>query len=151
MAGPASRRPCRAHLCLKKDRRFRYERMGARGILGHDPGDPLIKNIFFDMNSSQRTVLTRLLTGYTLLFFVLRFFEYVTPSRLQGPPLFTTGLDLTYWAYRLLHLQQFLMMNHSGAVTFDLGIVLFGGLVLLFPLQRKWIIGFSILIALYAI
>lgn len=103
------------------------------------------------MNSSQRTALTRLLTGFTLLFFVLRFFEYVTPSRLQGPPLFTTGLDLTYWAYRLLHLQQLLMVNHAGAVTFDLLVVVMGILVLLFPLRRKWIMGFSILIALYAI
>jgi hypothetical protein len=103
------------------------------------------------MNSAQRTVLTRLLTGYTLLFFVLRFLQWVTPSRLQGPPLFTTGLDLTYWAYRLLHLQQLLMMNKTGAVAFDLGVVVLGLMVLLFPLQRKWIIGFSILIALYAI
>ncbi len=103
------------------------------------------------MNNSQRTVLTRLLTGYTLLFFVLRFFEHVTPSGLLGPPLFTTGLDLTYWAYRLLHLPQLLMMNHSGAVLFDLLVALSGVLALLFPLRRKWIIGFSILIALYAI
>jgi hypothetical protein len=103
------------------------------------------------MNSLQRTVLTRLLTGYTLLFFVLRFFEHVTPSGLQGPPLFTTGLDLTYWAYRLLHLPQLLLMNKTGAVLFDLLVVLSGVLVLLFPLRRKWVIGFSILIALYAI
>ena len=69
------------------------------------------------MNNAERTVLTRLLAGYTLLFFVLRFFQWVTPSRLQGPPLFTTGLDLTYWAYRLLHLQQFLMVNRAGAMS----------------------------------
>jgi hypothetical protein len=103
------------------------------------------------MNKAQRTVLTRLVAGYTLSFFVLRFFQWVTPSRLQGPPLFTTGLDLTYWAYRLLHLQQYLMVNRVGAMVFDLLVLIVGLLVLLFPLQRKWIIVFSILITLYAI
>jgi hypothetical protein len=103
------------------------------------------------MNSVQRTVLTRLLTGFTLLFFVLRFLEWVTPSRLAGPPLFTTGLDLTYWAYRLFHFPQLMVMDHSGAVVFDLLVLVTGLLVLLFPLRRKWIIIFSILIALYAI
>jgi acetyltransferase-like isoleucine patch superfamily enzyme len=69
----------------------------------------------------------------------------------MGPPLFHTGLDMTYWMYRILHLQDLLMNNHARAVIFDLLVVVSGLLVICFPLRRRWIILFSILIFVYAI
>ncbi len=103
------------------------------------------------MDKKQRIVLTRLLAGYILLFFTIRFAEFITPSRLLGPPLFNLGLDITYWSYWLLQLPSLLIYNRAGAILFDLATFLSGILVILFPLKRKWAVAFTILVILQCI
>jgi hypothetical protein len=102
------------------------------------------------LNNRQRIVLTRLVVSSALLFFLLRFFEYTTPSRMQSPPLFNLDLDLTYWLYKLSGLSSLLVGNRIAAVLSDILLVGTGLLTILQPLKRIWIIGFSILIILYA-
>lgn len=103
------------------------------------------------MTNLQRIALTRLLVSYALLFFIIRFFEYTTPSRLLGPPLFNLDLDLTYWLYKLSGLPDLLIGNRAGAILSDLLLAGTGLMAILRPLRRAWIISFSILLTLYAL
>lgn len=103
------------------------------------------------MTSLHRTVLTRLLVGYALLFFIIRFFEYTTPSRLLDPPLFNLDLDITYWLYKLSGLPDLLIGNRVGAILSDILLIGTGLMAILRPLRRVWIISFSILLILYAL
>jgi hypothetical protein len=101
------------------------------------------------MNQSTRIILTRLLVSYILFFWLLRFFERVTPSGLNGPPLIYLGLDITYWMLVLSKLHALILYNPIGALMFDLLTFSAGILSILFPLQRKWIIPFAISQFLY--
>jgi hypothetical protein len=103
------------------------------------------------MDNGQRIVLTRLVTGGLLFLLFLRWAEHATLSGLASPPLFTMELDITYWLLSLSGIPAFIV--HSGAVAKLFDMLLFGtGLLsFLFPLNRKWIISFSILLFLYAI
>lgn len=102
------------------------------------------------MDNTQRKFLTRLLAGYALFFWLLHFTQYTTPSRLLAPPLFTLGLDITYWTFRLSGLMDLIVYNRTGAIVFDAALLTSGILTLIFPL-RKWVIVFSILLSLYAV
>lgn len=103
------------------------------------------------MSQQARTILTRVLTGFVLLFYLLRWTEKVTPSGLSGPPLFNLGTDITYWGYWLLDIPSVILYSKAGAVVFDTLVFITGIMVLLFPLRRGWIILFSLLIILSAI
>lgn len=103
------------------------------------------------MTNTQRIILTRIVTGFILCFFFLRFIEHTTASSLLAPPLFAAQLDITYWAFQLLHLPGFLIYNQPGAILFDFLLFLSGVLAFIFPLTRKWIIFFTILVFLQAI
>lgn len=103
------------------------------------------------MNKSQRITITRLVASYCLLLLVLRYLEYVTPSRLQGPPLFNLHLDITYWLYRLVNIPALIVYSKAGSILFD-SILFFSGLmVVLYPLRKIWVILFTIFVSLYAI
>jgi hypothetical protein len=103
------------------------------------------------MNDKQRIMLTRLVTGALLFLLLLRLTEYATLSGIASPPLFTANLDITYWLYLLSGLPTLIVHNRAGAIVFD-GLLFGTGLLsFLFPLQRKWIIPFSILLFIYAI
>ena len=103
------------------------------------------------MTDTQRSFLTRLLTSYALFFLALHFFQYATPSRLSGPPLFGLGMDVTYWLYKLSGLPYLIVYNQVGAVIFDLLLFSSGVFVLFFPLRRMGVIVFSVLLSVYAI
>ena len=103
------------------------------------------------MENKQRIILTRLVTGSLLFFLLLRFTGQATLSSLESPSLFTVDLDITYWLYKLSGLPALIIHNKTGAVLFDILLFCTGILSFLFPLQRKWIIPFSILLFIYAI
>jgi hypothetical protein len=102
------------------------------------------------MNNRQRTILTRLLVGYLLIFLLIRFLELATPSNLGAPPLFNLQMDISYWAYKLLLIPNIILGSRPGAVVFDILLLGTAAGGLLFPLRRKWIISFSLLLVLYA-
>jgi hypothetical protein len=101
------------------------------------------------MNNSQRIILTRLVVGYMLIFLVLRLVENSTPSGLMSPPLFIVQMDISYWLYRLIHIGDFIIYNHAGAIGFDFLLFASGCLCFMFPLQIRWVILFSILVFIY--
>lgn len=103
------------------------------------------------MNNTQRTIITRIVISYILLFLVLRFIEHLTPSRLLAPPLFHLQLDISYWLYKLSGIPSLIIYNKTGAILFDLLMFGTGLLSLIFPLQRKWLIPFSVFLFIYAI
>jgi hypothetical protein len=103
------------------------------------------------MNKPQRVTITRLVTGYCLLLLVLRYLEFVTPSRMQGPPLFNLHLDVTYWLYKLMNIPSLIVHSRTGAILFDIILFLSGFLVVFYPLRKIWIITFSIFAGLYVI
>jgi hypothetical protein len=103
------------------------------------------------MENKQRIVLTRLVTGSILFFLVMRFAEQTTLSGLLSPPLFAVDLDFTYWLYKWSGIASLIVQNPTGAILFDILLFATGILSFLFPLQRKWIIPFSILLFLYTL
>ncbi|HEV3252364.1 MAG TPA: hypothetical protein VGZ71_15495 [Puia sp.] len=103
------------------------------------------------MNNQQRIIITRIAVGYLLIFLFLRFIEHVTPSGWMGPPLFNPQMDLTYWVFKLLGLPTLMVYNRTGAIVFDFLLFASGILSLLFPLQVKFIIPFSILLFVYVV
>jgi hypothetical protein len=103
------------------------------------------------MDNRQRIILTRLVTGALLFLLLLRLADHATLSGIVSPPLFTANLDLTYWLYLLSGLPDLIVHNRAGAIIFDLMMFGAGLLSFLFPLQRRWIIPFSILLFIYAV
>lgn len=103
------------------------------------------------MENKQRIVLARLVTGSILLFLLLRWSEQTTLSQLLSPPMSAVELDLTYWLYKLSGLPSLIVYNKTGAILFDSLLFLTGLLSFLFPLQRRWIIPFSILLFIYVL
>jgi hypothetical protein len=103
------------------------------------------------MDSKQRIILTRLVTGAILLLLLLRWTEHATLSGIESPPLFSTGLDITYWLYILSGMPAVIIHNRIGSIVFDLFMFGSGVLSFVFPLQRKWLIGFSILLFVYGV
>src|SRR5450631_1042782 len=103
------------------------------------------------MENRQRIIITRLVTGSILLFLLLRYNEQTTFSGLRSPSLFSVGLDVTYWLYKLSGLPVLLVHSRAGAVIAD--ILLFGAGILsfLFPLRRACVISFSVLLFLYVL
>jgi hypothetical protein len=103
------------------------------------------------IENRQRIVLTRLVTGSLLFFLLLRFLEQTTLSGLLSPPLFKTDLDITYWLYKWSGLPALIVHNRVGAIIFDGLLFATGLLSFVFPLRRKWIIPFSLLLILYVL
>jgi hypothetical protein len=101
------------------------------------------------MTNTQRVILTRLVVGYMLIFLLLRLLENATPTGLLKPPLFIVQMDISYWAYRLSHIADFILYNRVGAICFDFLLFGSGCLCLLFPLQIRWVMLFSILVIIY--
>jgi hypothetical protein len=103
------------------------------------------------MDNSQRKTLVRTLSGYILLFLILRFAQHATPSRLLEPPLHQEGLDITYWIFQLLNIPAALLENRVGAIVFDGLLFSSGILCCIFPLKRRFLIPFSIGLFAYAL
>src|SRR6201985_198571 len=103
------------------------------------------------MSVTQRMLLTRCLVVFILVFLLFRWLEFSTPPGLSGPPLFNVGVDITYWGIWLLHLPDLILYNRAGAILFDGLLLLCGLLLVIFPLKRRWIISFSILLAIYGL
>jgi hypothetical protein len=103
------------------------------------------------MTSKQRIILTRMVVGFILFFFLLRLIEHTTPSGLMKPPLFIVQMDITYWAYRLSHTADLILYNTYGAIAFDCLLIVTGCLSILFPLQTRWIIPFSLLVFVFVL
>jgi hypothetical protein len=103
------------------------------------------------MDNSQRKTLVRTLSGYILLFLILRFVQHATPSRLLEPPLHQEGLDITYWIFQLLNIPAALLENRVGTIVFDVLLFFSGILCFIFPLKRRYLIPFSIGLFAYAL
>jgi hypothetical protein len=103
------------------------------------------------MGNRQRIVLTRLVTGSILLFLLLRYTEETSFSGLRSPSLFSMGMDVSYWLYKLSGLPALLVHNRTGAIIADLLLFGTGILSFLFPLRRIWVVGFSVLLILYVL
>ena len=101
------------------------------------------------MNERQRIILTRLVTGCLLFLLTLRLLEHATLSGLGTPTLFTVDLDLFYWLYKDSGLPDWLMQHRAAAVAFDVSLLGSGVLAFLFPLNRKMILVFAVLLFLY--
>lgn len=99
----------------------------------------------------ERKLIGRLVFGYLFIFLCFRFFQQATPSRLLGPPLKSLNFDFTYWIYQLLHIQDVIVYNQTGAVIFDL--ILFTSCILciVFPLKNGYAILFGSVFFIYAI
>ncbi|HTQ63293.1 MAG TPA: hypothetical protein VMI12_00770 [Puia sp.] len=103
------------------------------------------------MSSGQRIIITRCIIIYILCFLLLRFIEYTTPSRLLSPPLFNLQLDITYWVYALLGIPEIIVHNPIGAVIFDFLLFLTGIFAIIFPLNRYFVISFTLLTIIYVL
>jgi hypothetical protein len=102
------------------------------------------------MNDRQRIVLTRLVTACLLFLLTLRLLEHVTLSGLGAPTLFSVDLDLTYWLFKDSGLPGWLMQHRAAAVVFDVCLFSSGLLSFFFPLKRKLILTFAILLFVYS-
>jgi len=103
------------------------------------------------MTNTQRSTLTRLVTGSILFFLLLRLSQHATLSGILAPPLFAAELDMTYWIYKTMRIPDLIVNNRAGAIIFDCLLFSTGILSFLYPLQRKWIIPFSVLLFFYVI
>ena len=103
------------------------------------------------MNKEQRIILTRIVIGLMLIFLFIRFFQHATPSGMASPPLFTIGLDITYWFYKLTNIPTPAIESPAGAILFDLLLFCSGILAFIFPLRRAFIISFSVLVFIYGL
>lgn len=101
------------------------------------------------MNERQRIILTRLVTGCLLFLLTLRLLEHATLSGLGSPSLFTVDLDLTYWLFKDSGLPDWLMQHRAAAVAFDVCLFGSGVLAFVFPLNRKLILVFAVLLVVY--
>ncbi|MDQ6756358.1 MAG: hypothetical protein M3004_05440, partial [Bacteroidota bacterium] len=99
----------------------------------------------------ERIILTRMVFVYILCFLSLRFFINATPSHFLQPQLFLIQFDFTYWFLNLIHLPDVIIKCRSGAYLFD--ILLFSTCIIpiFFPLQRFYIICFTLLFIIYEI
>ncbi|MFI5151770.1 MAG: hypothetical protein ACHQET_00460 [Chitinophagales bacterium] len=103
------------------------------------------------MNNQQRIILTRIVIGPMLIFLFIRFIQQATPSGMSSPPLYTIGLDITYWIYKLLHIPSLIIDNAVGAIGFDFLLFLSGILAFLFPFRKIFIIVFTVLVFIYGL
>ena len=103
------------------------------------------------MTKEQRIILTRMVVGLMLIFLFIRFFQHTTASGMGSPPLFTIGLDITYWIYKMSNIPTLVIQSPVGAGLFDMLLFCSGLLAFIFPLRRTFIISFSILVFIYGL
>jgi hypothetical protein len=103
----------------------------------------------FELTPSQRSLLTRMIAGYILFFYLLRLCFGVTPSQLGHPPLFAVEMDITYWIFQGSGLADWLLANPVQSISFDLLLISSGAYLIWKPKQTLAILIFAILIGLY--
>lgn len=74
--------------------------------------------------SLDREKAARLTFGFALIILVHRYLDHALVHQMLQPPLFITGFDYTYWIYRLVRFPAIFVENHTGAVVFDLILII---------------------------
>ena len=100
---------------------------------------------------AERLIMGRLLFGFYFASLLFRFFQQVTPSRMQQPVLYRYNFDFTYWLFDLAGIYRFVIQSGTGSVVFDL--LLFGScfICVVYPLKNFWAILFGTLFFIYVV
>jgi hypothetical protein len=106
---------------------------------------------------NNRTAITRVTVGISLLFVLWRMSAGLSLLQLQQPTIFKNDADFSYWALKVFGIADLLISNSLAAIAFTI-IFIGSGLLLLFFTRKKifaWIFAisyfiYSILINLYA-
>jgi hypothetical protein len=104
-----------------------------------------------ELTTAERNLLTRMIAGYILIFYLLRLYLGVTPSGLNHPPLFALEMDIIYWTFQGSGLANWLLSNPIAAISFDLLLINSGAYVIWKPQQVVAVFLFATLICLYVL
>lgn len=101
--------------------------------------------------SARRTLISRCVTGFAVLFLVVRWLEHLLPYQLLQPAIPRASYDFTDWLFKLSGLSYWLTQQAFTSKLFSALLMLTGLLSFCFPLERKFTISFSLLYFIYTI
>lgn len=101
--------------------------------------------------ADYRVLISRCVIGSCLLFLALRGLCGLLPHQLQQPVLTSFHYDLTMWVYKLSGLSHLVAQDPATSRLFTALLFVSGGFAFWFPLQRRFIVPFTLLFLLTAI